>query len=241
MAGPDNTEGIHWDEWQTPGGHTAKMCYRGGTSDWNTISACLRNPMADGGDEYHLPTGLTGWALDLGAHVGSVTVGLLLDNPGLRVLAIEAVPENAALIVANLAMNGLSLRAIVWNAAGWDTSGTIDVEWDYSGSEAATVNRYIGSVSPWLFDAPRTHTTVKSVTLEDALAVTDGGFVWVKADCEGCEHKFFQGDLSRIGHLEGEWHERDGTADGLVAAFAPTHETTWSQGIGGGPFRAVPR
>ena len=118
--GPQYGPGTETAEWHTPGGHPVKMTYRRDTTDWNTVSACLRNPMGatwDSGDEYHLPRGLAGWALDLGAHIGAVTIGLLMDNPDLRVLAIEAVPENAELIKANLALNGLTDRAIVWHAA----------------------------------------------------------------------------------------------------------------------------
>jgi FkbM family methyltransferase len=241
--GPSNVPGIWMSEWDTPGGHTATMQYRGGTSDWNTISACLRNPMGENGDEYHLPSGLTGWALDLGAHVGAVTVGLLLDNPELHVLAIEAVPPNVEMIEANLAINGVQDRAIVWNAAAWNKPGEMTVEYDYSGNEIAEVHRYIGSVSPWISDVPRTYAKVRAVTLKDALAVTEGqGFVWVKSDCEGCEHPFFRGvGLRKLGTIEGEWHERDGTPESFAATLSKTHEVTWDQGIGGGPFKAVRR
>ena len=241
--GPSNKPGIWMSEWETPGGHTATLQYRGGTSDWNTISACLRNPMGDNGDEYHLPSGLKGWALDLGAHVGSVTVGLLLDNPDLRVLAIEAVPPNVEMIEANLQINGVADRAVVWNAAAWSKSGEITVEYGYTGNEIAEVHQFIGSVSPWISDVPREYAKVRSVTLRQALAVTEGqGFVWVKSDCEGCEHPFFRGkSLAKLGVIEGEWHERDGTPESFAETLSQTHEVSWGQGVGGGPFTAVPR
>ena len=245
--GPNNASGTWMSEWDTPGGHTATMQYRGGTSDWNTISACLVNPMGPNGDEYHLPSGLSGWALDLGAHVGSVTVGLLLDNPDLRVLAIEAVPENVAMIEANLGINQVAARAVVWNGAAWKRSGIadmIEVEYGYTGSETAEVHKYIGSITPWL-DAPGEKRTarVPLYSLKDALALTGGeGFVWVKSDCEGCEHSFFRGvGLRKLGVIEGEWHERDGTPESFAATLSKTHEVTWGKGIGGGPFKAVPR
>lgn len=244
--GPDNSDGIHSGEWVTPAGGNATMFYRGDSTDWNTISAIFRNPMAEGsetGDEYHLPRGLSGWALDLGAHIGSATVALLLDNPGLRVLAIEAVPENAELVERNLAANGLTDRAVVWNAAAWSKAGTMTVEYDYSGSEIARSHRYIGSVSPWISDAPRTYVKVKAVTLTQAIKATgEQGFVWVKSDCEGCEHPFFNGPgLAKLGVIEGEWHHRDGTPESFAARLSRTHEVAWAEGVGGGPFRAVPR
>lgn len=244
--GPDTSPGPHEGHWLTPAGNPATLFYRGDTTDWNTVSAIMRNPMASGGEtgnEYHIPTGLSGWALDVGAHIGSATIALLIDNPALRVLAIEAVPPNAALIHQNLAANGLTDRAIVWNSAAWSKSGTMQVEYGYTGSEIAESHRFIGSVSPWLSDAPRAYVDVKSVTLTEALKVTDGaGFVWVKTDCEGCEHPFFKGPgLKKLGIIEGEWHERDGTPESFAERLSKTHDVSWVKGIGGGPFRAVPR
>lgn len=229
--------------WTTPGGKRAVFRYREGTSDWNTISACLRNPTADTGDEYDLPSGLTGWALDIGAHIGAVTVGLLLDNPELRVLAIEAVPDNAALVRENADLNDVGDRLIVWNYAAWKGKGDVQVEYDYSGSETAEVHRWIGSVSPWMDKAQRTYRKTAVVTLSQALAVTNGqGFAWVKADCEGCEHPFLKGPgLRKVGVIAGEWHVRDGSPKSLAAQLSATHDVTLGEGIGGGPFRAVPK
>lgn len=241
--GPEWGPGTATANWKTPAGNPVQMTYRRDTTDWNTVSACLANPYGDNGDEYHLPRGLSGWALDLGAHIGSVTVGLLIDNPDIRVLAIEAVPENVDLIRTNLDLNGLADRAIVWHAAGWSKSGPMTVEYDYSGDDTALNHRFIGSVSPWLADAPRRYAPVEGVTLADALKVTDGaGFAWVKTDCEGCEHPFFRGaGLKKVGIIEGEWHRRDGSPEDFAERLGKTHIVTWAEGIGGGPFKAVPR
>jgi hypothetical protein len=111
-TGPSSHPGLETRSWQTPGGNVATMTYRADTSDWNTVSACLRNPYG-GGDEYHLPSGLAGWGLDVGAHIGSVAVGLLLDNPDMTVVAIEAVPDNVELIRRNLVQNDVAERCVV--------------------------------------------------------------------------------------------------------------------------------
>ena len=242
--GPDNNPGIHSDEWQTPAGHTVTMSYRGGTTDWNTISACLMNPMGPTGDEYHLPSGLSGWGLDLGAHIGSVTVGLLVDNPEMRIVAIEAVPPNADLIRTNLEQNGLTDRCVVLPGAAWKGRGRINIEYGYTGSEVAEAHAFIGSITPWL-DAPgeKTVSSVPRYSLGDALAFTDGqGFAWAKSDCEGCEHYFFKGPLlAQVGTISGEWHWRDGTPEGFAAQLAKTHDISYAEGIGGGPFVATRR
>ncbi len=236
------------DTWTTPAGHPAVMTYRERpNSDWNTISACLRNPMAEGsetGNEYILPSGLSGWGLDLGAHVGSVAIGLLLDNPEMRVVAIEAVPPNVELIRVNLEQNGLSDRCVLLAGAAWEGTGPITIEYGYTGSEVAEAHAFIGSVTPWM-DAPgdKISTIVPRYTLKDALAATGGkGFVWAKSDCEGCEHSFFRGPgLRKIGTISGEWHHRDGSPESFAAQLSATHDVTWGEGIGGGPFMATRR
>lgn len=227
---------------ETPHGRPAQFYCRTWTSDLATVGATNRL-WGNLVDEYSLPEGLTGWALDLGAHIGSVTVPLLIDNPDLRVVAIEAVPDNADLLAKNLALNGVDDRCVVLNGAGWHGKGSIDVEFGYTGSELAETNRYIGSVSPWLSNpGTATKASVTIITLKDALALTDGEFVWAKSDCEGCEHHFWKGPLLRkVKVIVGEWHLRDGSPEDFTARLSKTHDVEWSQGIGGGPFRAVLR
>ena len=235
---------------KTPGGHDARMFIREGTSDWNTVAACLENPMDGGrgtGDEYSIPSGLTGWALDVGAHIGSVTVGLLLDNPELKVVAIEGVPENVALIRRNLEANGVEDRAIVLHGIAWEGDGEATIEYGYSGSEVANVHTFIGSVTPWMARPPEStvsYATVPIISLADAVSITRGeGFAWTKTDCEGGEHYFFRGPAMRsLEYIVGEWHARDGTPEDFAAQLAPTHIVEWSDGDGqGGPFTAVRR
>lgn len=243
-TGDSSPDPLLQSTWRTPGGNSAVITYRNGTSDWNTVSACLVNPYdPTTGDEYNLPTGLTGWALDIGAHIGSVTVGLLLDNPALRVVAIEAVPDNVDLIRQNLAQNGLTDRCVLLAGAAWKGRKPVEVEYGYTGSEVAEVHAFIGSITPWL-GAPGEvqKAEVPVYSLKDALAFTEGSFSWVKSDCEGCEHHFLKGaNLAKVGTIEGEWHQRDGTPEDFAAQLSKTHEVTWTEGIGGGPFRAVRR
>ena len=240
---PQQYVGTYTKDVETPHGRPATFLCRHGTSDLATVGATNRL-WGNLVDEYHIPSGLSGWALDVGAHIGSVTVALLLDNPDLRVVAIEAVPDNVVLLRQNLELNGVEDRCVILAGAAWPGKGTIDIEYGYTGSETAETHAYIGSVTPWL-DAPGEKQTaaVPRYSLKDALALTDGqGFVWVKSDCEGCEHVFFKGPLlAKVGLIEGEWHQRDGTPESFAKQLSKTHEVAWEQGIGGGPFRAVPR
>src|SRR5689334_17554078 len=111
---------------ETPRGRPAQFYCRTWTSDLATVGATNRL-WGNLVDEYGLPEGLSGWALDLGAHIGSVTVPLLLDNPELQVVAIEAVPDNAEMLRKNLDLNRVSDRCVVMNGAGWKGKGTIAV------------------------------------------------------------------------------------------------------------------
>ena len=229
-------------EVETPHGNVAVFTCRNGTSDLATVGATNRL-WGNLVDEYHIPAGLTGWALDVGAHIGSVTVALLLDNPELRVVAIEAVPDNVVMLRENLEQNGVADRCTVLAGAAWRGKGTIEVEYGYTGSETAETHAYIGSVSPWM-DNPggKKTATVPIYTLADTLTYSDGSFVWVKTDCEGAEHAFFKGAaLRHVGVIEGEWHHRDGTPEAFAKQLSKTHVVTWGEGIGGGPFKAVPR
>jgi len=88
---------------ETPRGHLVTMHYRTDSSDWNTLYSALNE------DEYGLRSRhLTGSALDIGAHIGAVAVGLAIDNPDLIVVAVEPVPDNARLLRLNVAAYGLT-------------------------------------------------------------------------------------------------------------------------------------
>jgi len=233
-------------EVETPHGNPARFKTRSGTSDLATVGASNRL-WGNLVDEYHLGSfhDLPGWGLDIGAHIGSVTVPLLIDNPDMRVVAIEGVPDNCDLLEENLALNGVADRCYVWRGVAWDTTkASTDIEYGYTGSEVAETHAYIGSVTPWM-DAPgdKKSARVPCFTLGDVIKKTGGvGFVWVKSDCEGCEHRFLKGaGLAKLGIIEGEWHERDGSPESFAKQLSKTHEVIWSQGIGGGPFTANPR
>lgn len=234
--------------WQTPGGRTAVVNYRDGTSDWNTVSSVMAPH-----DEYRLPTGLTGWAVDIGAHVGAVTVALALDNPGIRVVAIEPVPPNADLLRANVEANGLTERVIVLeNAAG--VAGPVDVWWGYRGTVSAEHHAYIGNSSIAYAHggeiAHETTTYPEPVSLSWLAAYLHAPIAWCKLDAEGAEWDLLRDPAIRaIRHLTGEYHPVRGMrrAD-LLPLLEPTHTVTLPDPpagvdpeIGPGPFVAVLR
>lgn len=209
----------------TPWGNPVTFAIRPDTSDWDTCNAITAV-----GDEYHLPVGLDGWALDVGAHIGACTVALLVDNPALHVVAIEALPENVELLRENLRLNGVEDRCVVIEGAAGDGS---PVRIGYGEvTDPTLIHEYIGNAN-----APEGSREViaDGVSLRD---IDDHQFAWAKIDCEGCEYAFLDSDqLGRIERIEGEVHFG---WDRLVAILEPTHVVT-GDGRDFGAFTAVRR
>jgi FkbM family methyltransferase len=126
----------------TPRGRLVDFAYRLDTSDWNTISSVMQPH-----DEYGLAgVRASGLALDVGAHIGAVTIALAMDNPELHVIAVEAIGENATLARENVERNGLGDRVNVMHlaAAAPDIEST-SVMWRGQGSESAEHHAFIGN------------------------------------------------------------------------------------------------
>lgn len=184
--------------WTGPGGVTLTLETRPDTNDWNVCQSVI------GHDEYGFGplAPLTGTAVDVGAHIGSASVALLALNPDLRVVAIEPIPENAALLRQNLAPYGD--RAIVLERAAGEGDQTI--AYGYTGDdEFARIHRFIGNTHVPA-GTGYTTVTVPGVTLAD-LVRDYGPITLIKMDCEGCEAGFLEDELLEdIPHVVGEIH-----------------------------------
>lgn len=215
---------------KTPGGTWYRMHVRPGTSDWNTAHAC-------GGvnDEYHLPSGLKGWALDIGAHIGAATIPFLLDNPGCRMVAVEALPENADLVEANAQLNGVSDRLTLLRGAASRDERPLTIH--YAPDDAQ--HQYIGN--QWgPQDRPGIELPgITLATLAGARGAEAGDpFLWTKIDCEGCEYEVLDApEVELLQFITGEVHQ--GWAR-LVKLLSPTHQL-YGLGLDFGPFSAVLR
>lgn len=210
--------------WTTPRGNAATLTYRRDTNDYNTIQSAI------GEDEYHLAgLHLTGFALDIGAHIGSVTIALALDNPELRIAAVEAVPANVELLRRNVERNGIADRVTIIHAAAGDGSQQ-RIAWGFRGSELATHHAFIGN-SNLPADSEHDEALVPGISLADLVG---GPIAFAKVDCEGCEYPFLDGPaLLLVERIHGEEHY--GPLD------LPGFEVTYSQNEAPRGFAAVRR
>lgn len=219
---------------RTPRGNPARMGARDQTSDLSVIGSTFAGVAGAGlVDEYGLADlRFEGRFVDVGAHVGTVAIAVLLDNPGTTALLVEPVPENISVIAANLAANGLLDRATILPGA----VGTNYISYLYEGSEVAMTNRYIGNLNV-VPQRGATRIQVRNVTLSDLLPAAA-----MKVDCEGGEWALFADPrITEIPLVFGEWHGNPG-ADGIREVFGRTHELSFSLVSGAtGNFRAVAR
>jgi FkbM family methyltransferase len=227
---------IEQGQFRTPGGHPVQMLYRRGTNDWNTLTATLDQ------DEYRLPRGQKGSALDVGGYLGSVGIALAKDNPELRVTIVEPVPPNADLIARNIELNDLGERVTLIRGAVGKGGEAVDVWYGYRGNESAEHHAFVGNSTLAYDDGGELDhetRTYEAQGLADFLPVD-----FLKIDCEGGEWAFLDSESVRdVGTIVGEAHSvRGRTGADIVALLSATHEVTLSGDPAGTcEFRAVRR
>lgn len=221
------------ETWRTPNGRAARMTFRPDTSDWNTVNAIM-----GANDEYGLPTGLSGLLLDVGAHIGAWAVAAALDNPDATVVAIEALPENVALIRENVALNGLGDRVTVIEGAATCGTEPVSIAYGSTETEFARGHQFIGG-GIWHEDAGDRRTISQQPVTLDGF----GPVRLLKIDCEGCEWQFLDSPaVANVTEIVGEYHPRQGYGvPRLRELLAATHDVTADDAQPFGPFRAVAR
>lgn len=200
-------------------------------------------------DEYGLGRlrRLNGNVVDIGAHIGTVAIALAVDHPNIRIIAVEAVPENVEILRINIAHNGLGDRIKVIEAAACEPGRkSVKLQWNYSAApnvDEAYIkdSRYIANMLEAEDSVSETH-KVPGIDLDTIVEITGGAIELLKIDCEGCEWQFLKSPaLAKVNIIIGEYHNKGGLAS-LQKLIAKTH--TVEQTGGGddiGMFMAVRR
>jgi len=142
--------------------------------------------------------------LDLGAHVGVVSIWLAKRWPGIKVIAYEPIPSNFDLLVQNIAANGVSDQVTPVQKAVMAKRGEITLEGDPSTNS--------GGFSAFSHGASLKH-LVNAIDLEEVfnLHVPDRCRL-LKMDIEGAEYEVIQAEphlLGRVDYLSAEFHDSE--------------------------------
>lgn len=205
----------------SPRGSPVGIFCRDDTTDLSTVGSTFGLWGKPSPDEYRLATYRpSGYALDIGAHIGSVAFALLADNPDLTVIAVEPLFENCELIEATAEYNGWSGRIRVIRAAV-AAGTTADIGYGWTGTASNELHRYIGNLNTG--QAAHTTATVPALSLGALVDMAEGWVDLVKTDCEGCEWALLDSTaVEQCGTILGEWHGLRGP-ERLADLLLPTH------------------
>jgi FkbM family methyltransferase len=230
------------EQFITPNGNSLVLATRGDTNDAALANAILST------DEYQLHgRHLSGWALDIGSHIGSVGLALAVDNIDLSVVCIEPVPDNCEVIRASIAANALGGRVFVEEgSAGAPGQTTLKCRYDFTDADTWDKggihdSRFVGNVYRESDNPVATEIDSPVVTLSGlADKYETATFAFCKIDCEGCEVHAFADGVALIDEIIGEFH--DNLLPQLRTLIEPTHDIEVIEDRGGiGLFRAVRR
>ncbi len=142
--------------------------------------------------------------LDLGAHIGVVSIFLAKTHPGVTIHAFEPNPRVFALLDENFRRNRVT-NVIAHNQAVAATTGTTDLV-AHLGSNSAGSTAFLGSDDP----AGHEHFRVASVSLDDIFETYGIEHCpLLKIDVEGSEYDVLHASrlLGRVKQIRGEFHE----------------------------------
>lgn len=214
---------------RTPGGSEISMFFRDDTNDRDIIHSILDE------NEYGIHDNYVGWAVDIGAHIGTWSIAMAMDNPYLNVMAVEALAENALMAQRNVRLNNLEDRVKVVQRAASSSNHPQAIAYGFSGHADGVRHRYIGDQRmPQGTD--HMIQTVPGIRLTRLLRLIGGKCRILKIDCEGCEWQFLRGkDLKNVEEIVGEYHSG---GEARLAEALPGFGVT-ADGGEFGQFRAV--
>lgn len=142
--------------------------------------------------------------VDVGAHVGIISIYLALKYPGLRIIAIEPTPFNYARLLRNLSANGVTRENVIAINRAVTSDGR---------PLLLQAKPYENSGSPSAFVKPDRESLtypVQSMRLRDIFNGYDiTRCKLLKMDCEGAEYEIVHGDeglLDQVDYFRAEAH-----------------------------------
>jgi FkbM family methyltransferase len=146
-------------------------------------------------------------AVDVGAHIGGVSIVLATLHPEIRIIAVEPSSSNFVALVANLERNGITNVTPVRQAVMGDR-GELTLTWAPHATAGSTVglsdaSRRAREAGGWSSE------TVSCVTLDDVFAAHGiERCSWLKLDCESAEWGILAKTsvLERIDRISVELH-----------------------------------
>jgi FkbM family methyltransferase len=181
------------------------------------------------------------WLVDVGANIGTTTLEILRQRPGMHAVAFEPDPVNFQLLELNLHANALTRRVRSYQLAVGDAAGTVTLE---------LADRNFGDHRIRLSDTPGTHSEhlratipVECVRLDDMpdLPVSDRTLVFI--DVQGYEGHVLagaRGTLSCVPPLVVElWPYGLDRAGGRDLLFAELRRYSRLYEIGADPPRRL--
>lgn len=233
----------------TPRGAQAHLIVRHNTSDLS-LAGSFFTLWGKIDDEYRLAeTHVSGVFLDVGAHIGLVTVAVLLDNPDATAICLEPLAENLDLLSQNMDANGLTSRVRMLQGAIAKGADEVTIHYGIDSDNPLAGEAFIGGLQVARPINTKT-VTVPAFTLAELVEMAGGEVDLLKIDCEGCEWDALRDPaVAHVRQIVGEWHghpvnikpRSDGGAL-LAKAIRKTHTFEDLDHKGGaGTFRAVAR
>lgn len=126
--------------------------------------------------------------IDVGAYSGLYVLEAASSNPDIPILAFEPLAEPRAILQANVAINGLADRVVIYPVALDETNG--EAEFFHNASSATSTR---ASLLHWKEAESAAHETIVTRSLDDVLSSDNREFDLVKADVEGAELRVMSG------------------------------------------------
>lgn len=196
-------------EFKAPNGVKRLFWYRKGTNDENTIRAAFEE------DEYKVldqKFEKNDTVIDLGAHIGAVTLLFTTIRPDLKIFAYEAMKENFELMRKNILANEIKNEMNIFNEVVWFYDEDKVKVFYGNSSKEGRIHKHIGSL--FKIHAFYHDKLFKTMDATNLSKVFEDNRIFhcrfMKMDVEGAEYGILKGApaevLKMIDRIHGEYH-----------------------------------